>query len=97
MPNTHTQEPGTSTPPLHLSMLKKETIMSNTLADTPWNTDEHYLAEAEHPDYRLVTLLQETYDGKIRCMFNREGETFLVLVRPKNLTLTGRRYRIVEE
>lgn len=71
--------------------------MSNTLADTPWNADEHYLAEAEHPDYGLVTLLQETYDGKIRCMFNREGETFLVQVRPKNLTLTGRRYKLVEE
>jgi len=78
-------------------MLKKETIMSNTLADTPWNADEHYLAEAEHPDYGLVTLLQETYDGKIRCVFNREGETFLVQALPKNLTLTGRRYKLAED
>lgn len=71
--------------------------MSNTLADTPWNADEHYLAEAEHPDYGLVTLLQETYDGKIRCVFNREEETFLVLVRPETLTLTGRRYTLAED
>lgn len=71
--------------------------MSNTLADTPWNADEHYLAEAEHPDYGLVTLLQETCDGKIRCVFNGEGETFLVQVLPKNLTLTGRRYKLVED
>lgn len=71
--------------------------MSNTLADTPWNADEHYLAEAEHPDYGLVTLLQETYDGKIRCVFNREEETFIVQVLSKNLTLTGRRYKLAED
>ena len=97
MPNTHTQKPGTSTPPIRRQRQMCIRDRPNTLADTPWNADEHYLAEAEHPDYGLVTLIQETYDEKIRCMFNREGETFLVLVRPKNLTLTGRRYKLAED
>lgn len=76
-------------------------IPQPTMAEVEWDDDKHYLAEAKHvdPQYGLVTLIQETYDGdirKIRCMVNKSGETFIFLALPKNLTPTGNRYKLAE-
>lgn len=73
-------------------------IPQHTMAEVEWDDDKHYLAEAKHvdPQYGLVTLIQATHDGKIRCTVNKEGETFIFLARTKNLTLTGKRYKLVE-
>lgn len=74
-------------------------IPHSTMAEVEWDDDKHYLAEAKHvdPQYGLVTLIQETYDGdirKIRCMINKSGKTFIFSELPKNLTPTGYRYKL---
>lgn len=63
------------------------------MADVEWDDDEHYLAEAEHQEYGLVTMIGPTgIRGYIQCAFRNDDGINTVFVNREYLTPTGRRY-----
>lgn len=68
-----------------------------TMSEVKWNDEEHYLAEAEHPDYGKVIMLGfYSPTGEVRILFKEDGEIFSPYALPPNLTPTGRRYTLTE-
>lgn len=68
-----------------------------TMAEIEWDDDEHYLAEAEHPDYGLVIMLSEGDEPGVIHAMCREGKVDRVLqVSDECLTLTGRRFVLTD-
>lgn len=68
-----------------------------TMAEIEWDDDEHYLAEAEHPDYGLVIMLSEGDEPGVIHAMCREGKVDRVLqVSDERLTLTGRRFVLTD-
>ena len=64
-----------------------------TMAEVEWDEDEHFLAEAEHPDYGLVIMLSEGNEPGVIHVMCREDKVDRVLqVSAECLTLTGRRF-----
>lgn len=64
-----------------------------TMAEVEWDEDEHYLAEAEHPDYGLVIMLSEGNEpGVIHAMCCEDKVDRVLQVSAECLTLTGRRF-----
>lgn len=68
-----------------------------TMAEIEWDDDEHYLAEAEHPDYGSVIMLSEGDEPGVIHAMCREGKVDRVLqVSDECLTLTGRRFVLTD-
>lgn len=68
-----------------------------TMADVEWDDDKHYLAEAEHQEYGLVTMIGPTgIRGYIQCAFRNDDGINTVFVNRDYLTPTGRRYTLTE-
>lgn len=68
-----------------------------TMAEVEWDDDEHYLAEAEHPEYGKVIMLgMNFFFGRIRIMSTKEKDALWHLAHPESLTPTGRRYTLTE-
>lgn len=64
-----------------------------TMADIEWDDDKHFLAEAEHPTYGTVIMIDETRNGHIR--FTTTPLSIIVgsdYVLKDQLTPTGYRY-----
>lgn len=64
-----------------------------TMADIKWDDDKHFFAEAEHPTYGTVIMIDETRNGHIR--FTTSPLSIIVgsdCVPKDQLTLTGYRY-----
>lgn len=68
-----------------------------TMAEVEWNDDLHYLAEAEHPDYGKVIMLERSAcPGFIRIALAKENEPTWQAVKENTLTPTGKRYTLTE-
>lgn len=68
-----------------------------TVADVGWDNEKHRFAEAEHPDYGEVIMLQRDLNtGRVRILLNDYGEFHMPYALPQNLTPTGRRYTLTE-
>lgn len=73
-----------------------------TMAEVEWEDDKHYLAEAEHPYFGKVIMLGKgPVSGRVRITRVKENSplkshTLWQIVEPETLTLTGKRYTIVE-
>lgn len=68
-----------------------------TMAEVEWDDEEHYLAEAEHPDWGKVVMLY--YDGqfnRIQYFCKLDEPNMVVYSDPANLTPTGKRYALME-
>lgn len=68
-----------------------------TMADVEWDNEKHRFAEAEHPDYGKVIMLQRDLNtGRVRVLLTDYGEFHMPYALPQNLTPTGRRYTLTE-
>ena len=68
-----------------------------TMADTEWDDNKHYLAEAEHPAYGTVIMLGVgPCSGDIRITRDKELGTLWQVVNPSELVPTGRKYELKE-
>ena len=70
-----------------------------TMAEIAWDSDKHYLAEAEHPASGKVIMVDTVFyteDAYIYALVTDEDETYGCLESPSNLTPTGRRYTLTE-
>ncbi|OFK68826.1 hypothetical protein HMPREF2806_05815 [Corynebacterium sp. HMSC076G08] len=68
-----------------------------TMADVGWDNEKHRFAEAEHPDYGEVIMLQsDLTTGQVRILLNDYGEFHMPYASPQNLTPTGKRYTLTE-
>lgn len=68
-----------------------------TMADIEWNNDEHYFAEAKHPDFGNVIMLGPSpASGDIRITRHKKHGKLWQLVEPNTLILTGKRYTLKE-
>ena len=68
-----------------------------TMAEVEWDDDEHYLAEAEHPEYgKVIMLNMPPVSGEVITIFKRDGVVYSPRVLPQNLIPTGRRYTLTE-
>lgn len=68
-----------------------------TMGDIEWDDDKHYMAEAEHHLYGLVTMIGRVgIHGYIQCAFRNDDGINTVLVNRDYLTPTGRRYTLTE-
>ena len=65
-----------------------------TMAEVEWDDDEHYLAEAEHPDYGKVIMLFKNRLDWISCFYQERSALFSE--DPSLLTPTGERYTLTE-
>lgn len=70
-----------------------------TMAEVEWDDDKHYLAEAIHPLYSYVTMLEpiDIEDGPgVKFLCNDNGLFRLTWASPERLTPTGKRYTLTE-
>ena len=68
-----------------------------TMAEVEWDNDKHYLAEAEHPDFRKVIMLgYDPLSGLIRITRPKENGALWQTAEPDTLTPTGKRYTLTE-
>lgn len=68
-----------------------------TMAEIEWDDDKHYLAEAEHPTFGKVIMLERSAcPGFIRFALAKENEPTWQAAKEKTLTPTGRRYTLTE-
>lgn len=68
-----------------------------TMAEVEWDNDKHYLAEAEHPDFRKVIMLgYDPLSVLIRITRPKENGALWQTAEPGNLTPTGKRYTLTE-
>lgn len=70
-----------------------------TMADVKWDDEKHYLAEAEHPLFGKVIMVDTVFyteDTYIYALTTDEDETYGFLASPSNLTPTGKRYTLTE-
>ncbi|MER0078028.1 hypothetical protein [Corynebacterium marquesiae] len=67
-----------------------------TMNEIEWDDDEHFLAEAEHPDWGKVVMLRESaLIIFVQPIEKRMGD--IHVARVEELTPTGRRYTLTEE
>lgn len=72
-------------------------LPQKTMAEIKWDDDEHYLAEAENPEYGKVVMLSGSYLSEIIKVLVRRGSVSGVrAVDAANLTPTGKRYTLTE-
>ena len=68
-----------------------------TMAEVEWDDDKHYLAEAEHPGWGKVIMLERSAcPGFIRFALAKENEPTWQAAEEKTLTPTGKRYTLTE-
>lgn len=68
-----------------------------TMAEVEWDDELHYLAEAEHPTFGKVIMLERSAcPGFIRFALAKENEPTWQAAKEKTLTPTGRRYTLTE-
>lgn len=66
-----------------------------TMNEIEWDDDEHFLAEAEHPDWGKVVMLRESaLIIFVQPIEKRMGD--IHVARVEELTPTGRRYTLTE-
>lgn len=64
-----------------------------TMEDVEWDDDKHYLAEAEHQEYGLVTMIGPAgQHDKIQCTFRNDDGINVIFSSREYLTPTGNRY-----
>lgn len=69
-----------------------------TMADVEWDDRDHFLAEAEHPEYGKVIMLDMSFiTGEVSTLFKKDGVIYSPYVLPENLTPTGKKYKLVEQ
>lgn len=72
-------------------------IPQPTMAEVEWDDELHYLAEAEHPGWGKVIMLERSAcPGFIRIALAKENEPTWQAVKENTLTLTGKRYTLTE-
>ena len=68
-----------------------------TIAEVEWDDDEHYLAEAEHPEYGKVIMLSGSrLSGIIKILVRGAYVNGVRTVYDVVLTPTGKRYTLTE-
>ena len=68
-----------------------------TMAEIEWDDDKHYLAEAEHPDYGKVIMVNLlAHSERISVLFRADVDVCQPHVLRKDLTPTGRRHTLTE-
>lgn len=68
-----------------------------TMAEVEWDDDEHYLAEAEHPEYGKVIMLSGSrLSGIIKILVRGAYVNGVRTVYDVVLTPTGKRYTLTE-
>ena len=70
-----------------------------TMAEVEWDSDKHFLTEAEHPASGKVIMVDTVFyteDTYIYVLTTDEDETYGFLAIPSNLTPTGKRYTLTE-
>lgn len=66
-----------------------------TMNEIEWDDDEHFLAEAEHPDWGKVVMLRESaLIIFVQPIEKRMGD--IHVARVEELTPTGKRYTLTE-
>lgn len=66
-----------------------------TMNEIEWDDDEHFLAEAEHPDWGKVVMLRESaLTIFVQPIEKRMGD--IHVARVEELTPTGKRYTLTE-
>lgn len=64
----------------------------STMADIEWDEEKHFLAEAEHPDYGNVIMIDEVQHEHILVIESHDNLIKATYVLSEDLTPTGRRY-----
>lgn len=67
-----------------------------TMAEVEWDDDEHYLAEAEHPEFGKVIMLGLNAYSMIDFFAPERYASRFKDTHPANLTPTGKRYTLTE-
>ena len=67
-----------------------------TMAEVEWDSDKHYLAEAEHDVYGQVIMLGLDAGGLIEFIIPSRRDFRCDTDSPGNLTPTGKRYTLTE-
>lgn len=68
-----------------------------TMNEIEWDDNKHYLAEAEHPTFGKVIMLERSAcPGFIRFARAKENEPTWQAAEEKTLTPTGKRYTLTE-
>lgn len=70
-----------------------------TMAEVEWDSDKHFLTEAEHPASGKVIMVDTVFyteDTYIYALTTDEDESYGFLASPSNLTPTGKRYTLTE-
>lgn len=68
-----------------------------TMEDIEWDVDEHYLAEAEHDLFGEVIMINQSPNTEnIWIIIKDDCDTQCVETEPENLTLTGKRYTLMD-
>lgn len=67
-----------------------------TMAEVEWDSDKHYLAEAEHDVYGQVIMLGLDAGGLIEFIIPSRHDFRCDTDSPGNLTPTGKRYTLTE-
>lgn len=67
-----------------------------TMADIEWDDEKHFLAEAEHPDYGNVIMLDEVQHQHILIIESHDNLIKATYVLSEDLTPTGRRYTLTD-
>lgn len=75
-----------------LKVLPPNTV--TTMADIEWDDNEHFMAEAEHPDHGTVIMLDTNKFNNISCVTCDDRMAFSA--DPQLLVPTGRRYILKE-
>lgn len=72
-------------------------IPQPTMAETEWDDEKHYLAEAEDESCSSVIMLQQSKEtGNIQAILKGTIKSYLIYQRPEHLTPTGKRYTLTE-
>lgn len=67
-----------------------------TIADIEWDEEKHFLAEAEHPDYGNVIMIDEVQHEHILVIESHDNLIKATYVLSEDLTPTGRRYTLTD-
>lgn len=68
-----------------------------TMKYIEWDTEEHYLAEAEHDIFgKVIMINQSPTTENIWIIIKNDCDTQCVETEPENLTLTGKRYTLMD-
>nr|DAI60159.1 MAG TPA: hypothetical protein [Caudoviricetes sp.] len=86
---------------VHLKSSGNTFILANTpastMAEVEWDSDKHYLVEAEHVYWGKVVMLTPAENTcAIRCALQNDEGISIVVCTSRYLTPTGKRYTLTE-